>query len=66
MLAIFLLKFSLSNLNILITISLNSVFGSLLASVSFSSFPTACFIFFHWDIFLCLLILAASLFVSMH
>nr|KAF6413533.1 hypothetical protein HJG59_009738 [Molossus molossus] len=55
------LTFSLSSLSILISSILNSVSVRLLISLSLSSFIGVLFCSFIWDLFLCLLILAASL-----
>nr|KAF6413633.1 hypothetical protein HJG59_009807 [Molossus molossus] len=55
------LRFSLSSLSILISSILNSASVRLLTSISLSSFLGVLFCSFIWDLFLCLLILAASL-----
>nr|KAF6437950.1 hypothetical protein HJG59_008669 [Molossus molossus] len=55
------LRFSLSSLSILISSVLNSASVRLLISISLSSFIGVLFCSFIWDLFLCLLILAASL-----
>nr|KAF6450522.1 hypothetical protein HJG59_008394 [Molossus molossus] len=55
------LRFSLSSLSILISSILNSASVRLLISISLSSFLGVLFCSYIWDLFLCLLILAASL-----
>nr|KAF6420660.1 hypothetical protein HJG59_009387 [Molossus molossus] len=55
------LRFSLSSLSILLSSILNSAFVRLLISISLSSLLGVLFCSFIWDLFLCLLILAASL-----
>ena len=56
-----LLMYPVSSLSILITSVLNSASDRLLISILFSSFSGALFCYFIWSMFLCLLILAASL-----